>query len=62
MSKLTEQLCAHGFFNSHGFASDRGVQNETYPLDRPAPRCRIYREHCIVPMIQYVPAQQGRGV
>lgn len=61
MSKLTEQLRAHAFVNSHDFANARGVQNSNYPFDRPAPRCRKYREHHIVPIIMYLPAERGRG-
>jgi hypothetical protein len=61
VSKLTEQLRAHAIFNSHGFAYARGVQNDAYPFDRPAPRCRVYSGRRIPPMISYNPVQPGRG-
>lgn len=61
MSALTDHLRRYGIFNSSGFASARGVLNETYPLDRPAPRCRIYGDHRIVPIVDYTAAQPGRG-
>lgn len=61
MSKLTDQLRAHGIINSYDFAAARGVLNANFPLDRPVPRCRVYRAHRIVPMITYNAAQPGRG-
>lgn len=61
MSKLTEQLRAYGIHNSHDFAQARGSMNRLHTLDRPAPQCRVYREHRIVPRIYYIPAQTGRA-
>lgn len=62
MAALTTKILREfGFFNSSGFAHARGVQNDNYPYDRPAPMCRVYGEHRVVPHVTYMPAQRGRG-
>lgn len=61
MSKLTEELRSFGIGNAHDFANARGVLNANYPFERPAPRCRVYGEHRIVPTVYYMTQQPGRG-
>jgi len=61
MKRLTkEALRARGIANTYGLLYAHGVLNSSYPFDRPRPP-RVDGLPRPVPMIQFFPADRGRG-